>query len=68
MKQALQRPGDRPSYETHYSRGISKDTTSRRAQSYKGTATIPSQCKTSSLIRYEQRDEYTKGIHMLIKD
>jgi len=48
MKQALQGPGDRRSYETHYGRRISTRTTPRRAQSYKGTATIPSQYQCSS--------------------
>jgi len=42
-KQALQGPGDRRSYETHYCRRISTRTTFRRAQSYQGAATIFSQ-------------------------
>ncbi|EYE98316.1 uncharacterized protein EURHEDRAFT_408644 [Aspergillus ruber CBS 135680] len=47
-KQALQRPRDRQSHETHYCRRISTRTTPRRAQSYKGISTIPSQHQCSS--------------------
>ena len=46
--QALQGPGDKPGYETHYCRRITTRTIFRRAQSYQGAATISSQHQCSS--------------------
>ncbi|ODM14312.1 hypothetical protein SI65_10236 [Aspergillus cristatus] len=48
MKQALQGLGDGWGYKTHCCGGAPARTTFRRAQSYQGAATIPSQYQCGS--------------------